>query len=110
MISVLVTGIPLLGIHQGTSNFWDSSTSQNELLPNSERLLNVEPTNQSDIAADGHGDIPKGHTTMANKVIGKIRRRILSFFSCPWEVLESSLSLEGSMHLMIKYHLTASLC
>jgi len=73
----LITDIRLLGvtgIHQGTPEFQDSSTSQNAF--NSERPLNVKPTDQGGVAIDGRGDLPEGHANMADKVIGKMQKVI----------------------------------
>jgi len=83
----LITEIRLLGvtgIHQGIPEFQDSSTSQNAF--NSERPLNVKPTDQGGVAIDGRGDLPEGHANMADKVIGKMQKVIylLSFLPRAW--------------------------
>jgi len=65
----------LLGVtgnRQGTPDFQDSSFSQNAF--NSERPLNVKPTNQGGVAVDGRGDLPEGHANMADKMIGKMQK------------------------------------
>ena len=62
------------GIRQGTPDFQDSSFGQNAF--NSERPLNVEPTNQGGVSIDGRGDLPEGHANVADKMIGKIQKVI----------------------------------
>ena len=84
---VLITDIRLLGvtgIHQGVPEFQDPPTSQNAF--NSERPLNVKPTDQGGVAIDGRGDLPEGHANMADKVIGKMQKvfSLLSFLPRAW--------------------------
>jgi len=79
-MSVLTTAISLLGlsgIHQGTPDFQDSSFGQN--VTNSERPMNVKPTDQGGVAIDGRGDLPEGHANMADKVIGGMQKVNLTF-------------------------------
>ena len=83
----LITDIRLLGvtgINQGDPEFQDPPTSQNAF--NSERPLDVRPTDQGGVAIDGRGDLPEGHANMADKVIGKMQKVIslLSLLSCAW--------------------------
>ena len=60
------------GVHQGTPDFQDSSFKQNAF--NSERPLNVQPTDQGGVAIDGRGDLPEGKANVADKVIGKMQK------------------------------------
>jgi len=60
------------GVHQGTPDFQDPSSGQNAF--NSERPMNVKPTDQGGVAIDGRGDLPEGHANMADKVIGKVQK------------------------------------
>lgn len=73
--SLLNTAIHLLGvtgIRQGTPDFQDPSFGRNAY--NSERPLNVEPTNQGGVAINGHEGLPEGHANMADKMIGKMQK------------------------------------
>ena len=72
---LLNTAIRLLGvtgIRQGTPDFQDPSFSRNAF--NSERPLNVEPTNQGGVAINGREDLPEGHANIADKMIGKMQK------------------------------------
>lgn len=72
---VLITTNRLLGVvgtHQGTPDYNNSSSGRNAF--NSERPLNVKPTDQGGVAIDGRGDLPEGHANMADKVIGKVQK------------------------------------
>ena len=62
------------GFHQGTPDFHDSPSGQNAF--NSERPLNVKPTNEGGVAIDGRGDLPEGHSNVADKMIGKAQKVI----------------------------------
>lgn len=69
------------GIRQGTPDFQDSSLGQNAF--NSERPLNVKPTNQGGVAVGGRGDLPEGHANMADKMIGKMQKVTYSLVASP---------------------------
>jgi len=62
----------VVGIHQGAPDYNIPSTGRNAF--NSERPLNVKPTDQGGVAIDGRGDPPEGHANMADKVIGKVQK------------------------------------
>ena len=62
------------GVHQGTPDFQDSSFGQNAF--NSDRPLDVKPTDQGGVAIDGRGDLPEGHANIADKMIGKVQKVI----------------------------------
>lgn len=80
--TTLISDVRLLGVtgfHQGTPDFQDSSVGQNAF--NSERPLNVKPTKEGGVAIDGRGDLPEGHSNMADKMIGKAQKVIYLFES-----------------------------
>ena len=64
--------IGVTGVDQGTPDFQDSSFKQNAF--NSERPLDVQPTDQGGVAIDGRGDLPEGHANMADKIVGKMQK------------------------------------
>jgi len=72
---VLITtdrSLGVVGIQQGTPEYNNPSSGRNAF--NSERPLNVKPTDQGSVAIDGRGDLPEGHANMADKVIGKVQK------------------------------------
>ena len=62
----------VVGVHQGTPDYNVPSSGRNAF--NSERPLNVRPTDQGGVAIDGRGDLPEGHANMTDKVIGKVQK------------------------------------
>ena len=77
-------GICPLGITEDrreTPDFQDSSSGQNAF--NSERPLNVNPTDQGGVAIDGRGDLPEGHANIADKMIGKMQKVISTCLFLP---------------------------
>jgi len=64
--------VGVTGFHQGTPDFQESSAGQNAF--NSERPLNVKPTKEGGVAIDGRGDLPEGHSNVADKMIGKVQK------------------------------------
>lgn len=74
---MLIPDVRLLGVtgfHQGTPDVQESSAGQNAF--NSERPLNVKPTKEGGVAIDGRGDLPEGHSNVADKMIGKVQKVI----------------------------------
>ena len=67
----------VIGTHQGTPDYIDPSFQGRNAF-NSERPLNVKPTDQGGVAIDGRGDLPEGHANMTDKVIGKVQK-VLNF-------------------------------
>jgi hypothetical protein len=60
------------GVHHGAPDFQDSSSKQNAF--NSERPLNVQPTDHGGVAIDGQGGLPEGKAKLTDKVVGKMQK------------------------------------
>ena len=64
---------------------YDDGPSFGQNAFNSERPLNVKPTDQGGVAIGGRGgDLPEGHANMADKVIGKVQKVTFLLVSAMW--------------------------
>ncbi|KAK7045475.1 hypothetical protein VNI00_007728 [Paramarasmius palmivorus] len=60
--------------HQTHDEFGSQQSGRNAF--NSERPMNVQPTEAGGVAVDGRSDLPEGRATAADKLIGKTQKVI----------------------------------